>query len=572
MTEGVNIMPARVLNPELLMGTVSYVSPHTARVNLMHAGAPSGSHYLGARYGMGEVGEFVLIEGQTSLLVGRIVEVRVPESERRMIGSRDIASNQLDALATVELLGCIAMDSLTVKIGIDQYPRLGDRVYSAPHSVLSKIPSMTSETDDRVTLSIGSVDVAEDSEVKITPEKLFGRHCAILGTTGAGKSWTTARIIEECLKHNAKIVLLDATGEYCGFSGRYVMHCSLGSPGDTKRSIQCSLPPSSFTESDFIAMFEPSGKVQGPKLRAAIRSLRLARLRPDLAVEGLIRKIEQPREPIEKAERELGDKLDDPRQPFDVKFLVSQIEQECVWPTARNDSTKWGSEDGNFAYCLALVSRINAILTSPAFRCVFKPSEDSLPLDEAINAFLNGSKRLLRICVSGIPHEYKAREIIANAIGRNLLNRARNGDFEKKPIVVVVDEAHNFLGRNIGSEDYVHRLDAFELIAKEGRKYRLNICLATQRPRDITEDVLSQMGTLVVHRLINDRDREVVERACGEIDRAAASFLPSLKPGEAAIIGVDFPIPLTIQVLKPSTPPRSAGPDYQKTWKTIVQP
>lgn len=73
------------------------------------------------------------------------------------------------------------------------------------------------------------------------------------------------------------------------------------------------------------------------------------------------------------------------------------------------------------------------------------------------------------------------------------------------------------------------RLDAFELIAKEGRKYGLNICLSTQRPRDITEGVLSQMGTLVVHRLTNDRDREVVERACGEIDRSASSFLPNLK-------------------------------------------
>jgi DNA helicase HerA-like ATPase len=88
-----------------------------------------------------------------------------------------------------------------------------------------------------------------------------------------------------------------------------------------------------------------------------------------------------------------------------------------------------------------------------------------------------------------------------------------------------VDEAHNFLGRHIGTEDYQTRLDAFELIAKEGRKYGLNICLASQRPRDITDGVLSQMGTLIVHRLTNDRDRDVVERACGEIDRAASAFV-----------------------------------------------
>ena len=147
-----------------------------------------------------------------------------------------------------------------------------------------------------------------------------------------------------------------------------------------------------------------------------------------------------------------------------------------------------------------------------------------------------------------------------------MLTKARNRDFLKHPVVVIVDEAHNFLGRYIGTEDYAARLDAFELIAKEGRKYGLNICLATQRPRDITEGVLSQMGTLIVHRLTNDKDRDVVERACGEIDRSASAFLPNLKPGEAAIIGVDFPIPLTIQIREPKMKPESNGPNFQKHW------
>jgi len=173
---------------------------------------------------------------------------------------------------------------------------------------------------------------------------------------------------------------------------------------------------------------------------------------------------------------------------------------------------------------------------------------------------------LLRICLSGVAYEFKAREIVANAVGRHLLNMARSGMFEHKPVVVIVDEAHNFLGRQIGSEDTVARLDAFELIAKEGRKFGLNLCLTTQRPRDITEGVLSQIGTLIVHRLTNDRDREVVERACGEIDRSASSFLPNLKPGEAAVIGADFPIPLTIQVFPPGTRPKSDGPNFQESW------
>lgn len=135
-----------------------------------------------------------------------------------------------------------------------------------------------------------------------------------------------------------------------------------------------------------------------------------------------------------------------------------------------------------------------------------------------------------------------------------------------RPLITILDEAHNFLGKTVGNEDDLQNLDAFELIAKEGRKYGLNICLATQRPRDITEGVLSQMGTLLVHRLTNDRDREVVERACGEIDRSAAAFLPNLKQGEVAMVGVDFPIPVTIQISRPTQPPISDGPSFQSSW------
>ena len=291
-------------------------------------------------------------------------------------------------------------------------------------------------------------------------------------------------------------------------------------------------------------------------------------LKPILAPNGYIKKINQSKISVESAEKEppIASKLDDPRQSFDIRYLVKQIEEECVWPEAYGgDSAKWGKEDGNFSHCLSLVGRINGVLTSPAFACVFKAG-GAPALTTHIDEFVAGNDRLLRICLSSIAYEYHAREIIANVIGRHLLTMARGGAFQRRPTVVMVDEAHNFLGRHIGAEDYAARLDAFELIAKEGRKYGLNICLASQRPRDITEDVLSQMGTLIVHRLTNDRDREVVERACGEIDRAASAFLPNLRPGEAAIIGTDFPIPLTIRIHEPSIKPLSDGPKYQEYW------
>ena len=425
------MFPKGVLRPELFMGLISSVSAYSVKVNFSDAGSPSGSHFSGGRYGRGEVGEFVLIEGQTNLLLGRVVEVKLPETDRKTLKQSFPSSNTLDAIGTLQLLGSVMMDSLQVQAGVESYPRLGDRVYSAPHRFISLIPSLMdirNNEETPVLLNIGYIDKAQESKVAIKPEKLFGRHCAILGATGGGKSWTVARIIEECIKYKSKIILLDATSEYRDFSGDFVKHCNLGDPvNKAEHSLACSLPPESFVESDFIALFEPAGKVQGPKFRAAIRSLRLAKLKPKLASKGFIYKINQSKTAIELAEKEVAvsSLLDNPRQSFDVNCLVSQIEQECVFPEGfkdggykgEKDPSKWGGEDGNFSHCLSLITRINAILTSPAFNCVFKPSEQSI--SNIINDFLKGSERLLRICVSGVAYEYKAREIMANAIGRS---------------------------------------------------------------------------------------------------------------------------------------------------------
>ncbi len=567
-----------VFDPNLRLGVVSSVTANDVRVNLHEAGAVSGSLFRGARYGLGEVGEFVLIEGELVALLGRIIEVKLPERERRVVDKDSGGGVTIDAYALVQLLGTVSLENLAVTSGVSTYPRLGDRVYSAQDSFLSSIPMRMErgEKPPEVALRIGRVSSAASTDILITPERLFGRHCAVLGATGGGKSYTVSRLIEECLHHRAKVILIDATGEYRNFS-EHTTHTHLGTPNDEPaRSRKCSLPPSSFTEGDFLALFEPAGKTQGPKLRAAIRSLRLVSVRPALerpAKPGLLVRANRRKLEIVEVEGEadVSRLLDNPSTPFNPHRLVGQIVEECVYETGGTfkdpDPNSWGGYDGGtLSYCMTLLTRINGVLTSTAMECVFGDNQGP-PITEQIDAFLASDARLLRICLEGIHFEFSAREIIANAMGRHLLHKARAGAFRPSPVIVFVDEAHNFLGRNLGGEESSLRLDSFELIAKEGRKYGLNICLSTQRPRDVTEGVLSQMGTLIVHRLTNDRDREVVERACGEIDRSASAFLPNLEPGEAAVVGVDFPIPLTIQINLPSTPPQLRGADYQKHWK-----
>ena len=568
--------PRGVLRPELYIGALSSVSPNSVRFNVTEAGKPSGAHFLGGRYGKGEVGEFVLIEGQINLLLGRVIEIHLPEKERRSVSASSPKNPDLDVIGTIQLLGSVAMDTLGVTAGVDSYPRLGDRVYAAPHNFVADLPSLMevkSEDGGDVLLKLGSIDVAQESFVSIRPEKLFGRHCAILGATGGGKSWTTARVIEECLRFDSKIFLIDATGEYRELLSEQISHVHLGDPPKkAATSLPQSIPPSVFSESDFVSLFRPSPGIQAPKLREALCSLRMVAKAVELGIEdeistdGILVKTGRSYSWLNRWRKDprFSGVVHNPSAPFDVEALIGQLEAECVW---ENEDSFGRKNDQHWGFCSSLVSRISHITSCPEFKFVFSPEAGIATLSETIETFFgDANTNVLRVCLSGVTQEFQSKEIIANVIGRLLLKKARSGAFSAMPLIVFVDEAHNFLGRKIGLDDSASNLDAFELIAKEGRKFGLCICLATQRPRDVTEGVLSQIGTLIVHRLTNDQDRNVVERACGEIDRAASSFLPNLKPGEAAIIGADFPIPLTIRITPPLAEPKSDGPSFQKHW------
>ena len=550
-----------VIKPELLFGKVNAVTANSVNfeyINLQH----QATYFHGKRYGKGEVGEFILIESQVNLILGRIVEIK----------KDDLDKSNLNIAGRIQLLGTIQMDSLHVTAGVEYYPNINDLIYSAPHELIAQLPKRMNKGIPKVELNIGFIDVDQGCDITVTPEKLFGRHLGILGSTGGGKSYTTAKILEECRKFSSKIIILDPTGEYKDFIGDDIENVHLSDPiSRATGSCGVSLPAECFQETDFIALFEPSGKVQGPKFRDAIRSLRLVHILTeqkqhlDKIEHGIFWKIKKTEQSWRDCINAIGGTklLEHPSTPFNPLKLSKQIREECVWPP-KSDGI-WGEDQQSFSYCLALISRIHGITTSKTFKFVFKP--DDLPtLIKKIDDFYVSDKKILRIDLSDVGFEFKAREIVANVIGRHLLNQARARQFSNKPIVVFLDEAHNFLGKAIGNEDTIAKLDSFELIAKEGRKFGLNICLATQRPRDITEGVLSQLGTLIVHRLTNDRDREIIERACGEIDKAASDFLPSLQPGEAVLIGNDFPIPLTINVHTPSITPNSAGADFQNKW------
>jgi len=571
---GGSSIPFYPFDPQRNIGTVSQVGPSSAKVNLPQAGQPSGRLHHGHRIGGGEVGEFVVVECDEVAVFGRIIEVRLPERERLGVESELGKERDVHPLGTIQLLASINLASGDVLPGVSRHPRLGNQVYAA-HPDLARWLIERSwrikHGEARVTLNMATLPGMEGVTVGMTAEQLFGRHCAVLGATGGGKSWTVARLIEEAIKFRSKIILLDATGEFHNLTADEVQHVSLGDQGNGAAITNTvSFPYTELTASDLFALFTPSGQSQAPKLREAIKSLKIAQLEPSLAPQGYIVKAQQRKQPFDDAYREHVAVVESSDAHFAIEHLARQVGEECVWPTGGTgqapDPSSWGRQSNEAAYCVPLQMRIENIIQSKDLACVFSPSDD-LTLPDAITNFLaDRTCRVLRVSMEHVPFANNARPIVANAIGRCLLGMASDGLFRNNPVVVFLDEAHQFLNKSLGDEAYRVSLDAFGLIAKEGRKYSLNICIATQRPRDIPEDVLSQIGTLIVHRLTNEQDRRVVESASGEIDRSASAFLPTLGPGEALIVGVDFPVPLTVQIEPPQHEPQSKGADYQGYW------
>lgn len=565
-------MSGLVVSPfdrQRFVGSVCAVRPALVEVNLPLAAHQGGTHVAGYSLQRGQVGEFVIIEGEEHAVFGRVIETRLPERERLIVEPTEESTARPNPIGIVQLLTAIDLVSGHSLRGIPSAPRIGQHVFSAHPLVVKQIVE-SSTTPEARCVQLATFPHAGDTSVSISPASLLGRHCAILGATGGGKSWTLALLVEEIVRLRGKAILFDATGEFHTQDAPGVTHAFLGGrrtgPADPRRFL--SFPYWQLTESDLFVLLRPSPGVQLPKLKEALKSLKVASLVPALATGGVIQKANQFRQPFENACIANATALSRPGCYFDINLLSRQVWEECVYPNGFNVAVvNWGGATPNEqSACVTLISRIESEVASPALECLFSPAGLEV-LPDVVEKFLaDPAQRVLRISLEFLSFEHSAREVVANAVGRYLLSLARQGRFTRNPLVVLLDEAHQFLDKSVGDELSRTELDAFGLIAKEGRKYSLTCVLATQRPRDIPEDVLSQMGMFVVHRLINQRDRTVVEKACGDLDASAAAFLPTLGQGEAMVVGANSAMPLPVSIRKPRKPPASQSADYDGLW------
>ena len=550
------------------LGYVAEVTPAFVKMQLPSSHLLHSFYYEGQIFEGGLVGSFVVVEGQDYGFLGRIVEVGLPQGEKIEITENKLQEQNtaFHPISKIETLGMFNVyEPEKIEKTVTCYPKIGAKVYACSDeqigAYIKKIGFKKGKQDGPYA-PIGYL-TTNKALCNISLNSLFGRHCAVLGTTGSGKSWTVASLLESIEKQTKnKCILIDATGEYKNISNS-MTNVVMGDG-------QYIFPYQKLTIDELYFLLHPSAKTQVPKLMEAIRSLKIARLDTDKTLgalvddKGNVRKASNTKRPFQEFYYRHIENIENKECDFDISRLAQQITNECIWDTDKNDIAKWGGRnDNDVSNCISLISRINNIINTGEYDKIFgfKAESQTPSVTDIIDNLLTSEQQILRIDFSNVSFDYQVREILVDAIGKYLLEKARKGDYKHNPLIVFVDEAHQFLNKSIADEYFVAKpLDAFEQISKEARKYGLFLCIATQMPKDIPLGTLSQMGSFVVHRLINEQDKKAVESAASSANKNVLSFLPILGEGEAILVGVDFPMPLTIKIAPPTKGPDSETP------------
>lgn len=539
-------------NHNYFLGYVNEVTPQYIKIHFPSSMLLGKFHFEGVYYAGGNVGNFIVIEGEEYGFLAQLTELKLSDSEKKELTEKAIEHKESDfhPIGKAELLLSFSVfNPEKVEKTVSKYPSIGAKVYSCSDEQIGKYVKEFGKKDtdsDNAYAKLCKL-TSNDADCSISLNSFFGRHCAVVGTTGGGKSWTVSKLIETILNETTnKVILIDATGEYKNLTDNSV---SFGE--------NVSFPHKYLNNSDFCFLFQEHSPNTVSALCEAIHTLKLINL--GIINDGV--KIGKNSLNINQQVRENVHRFKN--CDFDILQLSTQLANECV-KVGKNNIY----EEDNFklGYTSHLISRVNLFFNNEAMCSALginNQGQQTRDIIEVISDFIKNKNQnqILRIGFERLSYDFSIREIIVDFISSFLLKESRNNVFKENPLVMFIDEAHQFLNKRINVDDNTtFSLQSIDLIAKECRKYGLFLCLATQMPRDIPIGTLSQMGTFIVHRLINEKDKQSIENAASSANKNALSFLPILGEGEALLIGVDFPMPLLIKIDKPDKPPKSETP------------
>ena len=484
----------------------------------------------------GQVGSYLRIwngRGHTLVMVERSYQADAGQGKAgEMI--------QLTPLGEIDPLG-------DFNRGVSRYPVCGAGVYTMDEPGLKRIFSSYGDSD----FSLGRLASFPSINVHLDASSFFGRHAAILGQTGSGKSWTVTSLIQATLRAmpEAHIVLLDMHGEY----------------GD--REVDGKFTPSPFA-SDRVRSFRAQD-LEFPYWLLSFSEL--CELLVNEADEDASIQVAFLRSTLLKLREEVNQHLDLGRITVDSPLYYSLDDLIRAIKTANRATADFGKNQlatyGKFDQMLV---RIGSLLNDNRYDFLMKPkvrnTPDSLPdLMRDIVGLGDPAASVSVIDLSAVP--YDVVPLVAAQIGRityefNFWNpRAR--DF---PIFLICEEAHEYIPREENPR-YREARRSMERISKNGRKYGVGLCVVSQRPHDVSETVLSQCSSFICLRISNPDDQEYVRAMVPDAARGTFSALTSLGKGEAIALGEAVPMPVRFRIDVPDPPPNSTDIEYSEKWR-----
>ncbi|MBT8116958.1 MAG: ATP-binding protein [Gammaproteobacteria bacterium] len=399
--------------------------------------------------------------------------------------------------------------------------------------------------------TVGHAMVDKSIDVCMDPAAMFGRHFAILGQSGAGKSWAVTNFLQRAVSRmpKAHIVLLDLHGEYSWEDNNGKRHCAFDEK--TTRYIDArdlEMPYWLMTFSELVDMLidraDVSASSQISFLRDTVKELR------------------------NKANKDLGivDISIDSPVYFSLQELYDNFEE------ANKASSNFGKDKGPLAglfdqFLMRLQSRMNDTRYDFLLNPKHRNSSDTLPgLLRDFVGLGEPKAQITIIDLSSVP--FDVRPVVTAQVGRLAFEfNYWNPKFKEFPLLLVCEEAHAYIPRE-GDSQFEGTRQTMQRIAKEGRKYGVGLAVVTQRPHDLSETVLAQCNTFVCLRLTNPDDQAYVRDLVPEAERDFIDILSSLGQGEAMVMGLAVPLPTRVQLFKPDPPPNSNSVDFFRHWSS----
>lgn len=452
-------------------------------------------------------------------------------------------------IARLTPIGSIGVDGQFDR-GVGRYPTTGAEVHAIGSTDIAKM----FERFQSKGFSVGTVATHPSLKVCLDPSNLFGRHFAILGQTGSGKSWTVAALVQRtvAVMPRAHIIILDLHGEYCwkreDGSRHYAFADAIVRHVDAR---ELEIPYWLMTYAELCDLLIDHTDFSAHNQVAAFRDV-LGRLR---AAEGASPELRLQRTTL------------DTPVFFDLAALRSEIDaMNGQVPGKTPGKLIDGNLTGKFNNFLM---RLDSKLNDVRYDFLLKPKvrKDSASLSSLLRDFVGlGTLKsaVTVIDLSSVP--FDVRPTVAAQIGRLAFEfNYWNPEYREFPILLMCEEAHAYIPRASESQ-FAGARKSMERIAKEGRKYGVGLAVVSQRPHEVSETVLAQCGTFICLRITNPNDQAYVRSLVPESEGDLVSVLAGLGRGEALVLGEAVPLPTRVQFDKPNPTPNSDDVDFFAKW------